>query len=105
MMKLFFMSILAQTWGYKFGFNVHQDYNVCAVSSDSDWNVGGGVRGVPATRLGLPDNRLLWPGLTPSVTWNDTVAARNITPFVVNAVPKLPRNLTSPMPVCYHILI
>ena len=76
-----------------------------AVSSDSDWNVGGGVRGVPATRLGLPDNRLLRPGLTPSVTWNDRVAARNITPFVVNAVPKLPRNLISPMPVCYHILI
>ena len=55
-----------------------------ALSSDSDWNVGGGLRGVLATQLGLPDNRLLRPGLTPLVTWNDMVAARNITPFVLN---------------------
>ena len=60
--------------------------------SDSDWNVGGG--GVPATRPRQPVAmaRPLDMGSIPSASWNDTIVARNITQFTLNAGTKLPRN-------------
>ena len=48
------------------------------------------LRGAPATRLGLPDNRLLATVGNMEMEWYDR--GRNITPFTLNAGLELPRN-------------
>ena len=46
-------------------------------------------------------------GSIPTATWNDTITARNIAPFVLNAGPKLPRNfdVSDASPLSYFTLM
>ena len=84
-------------------YNVSTDeyYNV---STDPDSDVEGGATARPARQR---RRQPVAGGAIPTATWNDTIAARNIAPFVLNAGPKLPRNfdVSDASPLSYFTLM